>query len=58
MTVEQALSIFPLQHGKLVAGEAGLTRVIRSVNVMDAPDIVNWLKYGEILLTSAFVFKG
>ncbi|KAE9133838.1 hypothetical protein PF010_g2649 [Phytophthora fragariae] len=25
---------------------------------MDAPDIVNWLKYGEVLLTTAFVFKG
>mgnify|MGYP003547637644 CR=1 FL=1 len=58
LTVEQALSIYPLNKGKLVAGQSGLQRVIRSVNVMDAPDIVSWLKHKEILFTTAFIFKG
>lgn len=58
LTVEQALSIYPLNKVQLVAGHSGLQRVIRSVNVMDAPDIVSWLKHREILFTTAFIFKG
>lgn len=58
LTVEQSLNIYPFNQGKLVAGHGGLSRVIESVNVMDAPDIVKWLKKNELLLTTAFVFKG
>ena len=58
LTVEQSLQIYPFNQGKLVAGHRGLHRTIESVNVMDAPDIVKWLKKNEMLLTTAFVFKG
>lgn len=58
LTVEEALNIYPLKNGKLVAGASGLQRTIQSVNVMDAPDISKWLKHNQLLLTTAFVFKG
>jgi len=58
ITVNQALDIYPFNQGVLVAGHGGLDRIIESVNVMDAPDIVKWLKKNELLLTTAFVFKG
>lgn len=58
ITVKQALDIYPFNQGVLVAGHGGLDRIIDSVNVMDAPDIVKWLKKNELLLTTAFVFKG
>lgn len=57
MTVEQALSIYPLSEGRLIAGRNGVTRVVKSVNVMDAPDITEWIKDGEMLFTTAYVMK-
>ncbi|MDQ0059811.1 hypothetical protein [Paenibacillus harenae] len=49
MTVEQALSVYPLSEGKLIADSKGKNRIISSVNVMDAPDITDWIKEGEML---------
>ncbi len=57
MTVEQALSVYPLSEGKLIAGIKGKNRIITSVNVMDAPDITDWIKEGEMLLTTAYLIK-
>ncbi|WP_166238689.1 PucR family transcriptional regulator [Paenibacillus turpanensis] len=57
LTVEEALSIYPLSQAKLVAGRGGTARVMRSVNVMDAPDIADWTKSGEMLFTTAFLMK-
>lgn len=57
MTVEQALSVYPLSEGRLIAGRRGVNRVVKSVNVMDAPDIGEWIKEGEMLLTTAYLIK-
>lgn len=57
LTVNEALGIYPLSEAKLVAGAQGGARIIKSVNVMDAPDIAEWIKSGELLFTTAFVMK-
>ncbi|WP_036666882.1 PucR family transcriptional regulator ligand-binding domain-containing protein, partial [Paenibacillus darwinianus] len=57
LTVEQALSVYPLSEGRLIAGSAGRNRVVKSVNVMDAPDITDWIKEGEMLFTTAYLLK-
>ncbi|WP_379155460.1 PucR family transcriptional regulator [Paenibacillus sp. sgz5001063] len=57
LTVEEALSIYPLSEAKLIAGSKGKHRVIKSINVMDAPDISDWIKEGEMLLTTAYLIK-
>lgn len=57
LTVKEALSIYPLSEARVVAGAEGVARVIKSVNVMDAPDIADWMKSGEMLFTTAFVMK-
>ncbi|GGF99863.1 purine catabolism regulatory protein [Paenibacillus abyssi] len=57
LTVEQAMSVYPLSEGKLVAGTEGRGRIVKSVNVMDAPDITDWIKEGEMLFTTAFLIK-
>lgn len=57
LTVEQALSVYPLSEGKLIAGSAGSNRVVKSINVMDAPDIADWIKEGEMLFTTAYCFR-
>ena len=57
MTVEQALSVYPLTEARLVAGDAGKNRIVKAVNVMDAPDITDWIKEGEMVFTTAYLFK-
>jgi PucR family transcriptional regulator, purine catabolism regulatory protein len=57
LTVEQALSVYPLSEGKLIAGSSGLNRIVKSVNVMDAPDVTDWIKEGEMLFTTAYPIK-
>lgn len=57
MTVEKALQIFPFSEGRLVAGMDGVTRLVKSLNVIDAPDISDWVKEGEMLFTTAYVIK-
>jgi purine catabolism regulator len=46
-----------LKHAKLAAGHLGMTRGVESVNMMDAPDIIHYLKPNELLLTTAFAIK-
>ncbi|MGO4538206.1 PucR family transcriptional regulator [Paenibacillus sp. 2TAB19] len=42
---------------KVIAGNEGLSRKVESVNIMDAPDILNFLKPGELLLTNGYFMK-
>ena len=42
--VSDILGLPPLSDARLVAGHAGLDRVIRSVNIMEVPDILDWVK--------------
>jgi len=57
LTVEDALKIYPLSEGKLTAGQKGVNRIVKSVNVMDAPDISDWVREGDILFTTAYLMK-
>ena len=45
------------QDFKLVAGSDGLNKDITAVSVMDTPDGYQWMRGGEFLLSSGFVFK-
>ncbi|MEI7027115.1 PucR family transcriptional regulator ligand-binding domain-containing protein [Paenibacillus sp. y28] len=51
------MSIYPLSEGRVIAGRAGVMRVVKSVNVMDAPDISDWIEAGELLFTTAYLMK-
>lgn len=57
LTVGEALGIGIMQRARVIAGAGGLDRVIRSITVMDTPDIKNWLRGGELLLSNIFVIK-
>lgn len=57
LTVADALAIYPFSQSRVVAGHKGLTRTVTAVNVMDAPDIVDWVKPGELLLTTAYAIR-
>lgn len=51
------ISLKALQGSKVLAGEAGLDQRVTQVNVMEVPDIVDWVHIGEFLLTTAFSIK-
>ncbi len=46
-----------LKGARVVGGAAGLGRLVRSVNVMEVPDIFEWVKSDELLLTTAYPLR-
>ncbi|MEW6243369.1 MAG: PucR family transcriptional regulator ligand-binding domain-containing protein [Bacillota bacterium] len=57
ISVQEAMLLEPFRRARLIAGQGGLDRLIRSVTVMDTPDIANWLKGNELLLSNIFVIR-
>ncbi|MDM4719782.1 PucR family transcriptional regulator [Micromonospora sp. WMMA1363] len=53
-TVREVLALEPVRHGapRLVAGDAGLDRLVRWVHVAEVPDIATLLGGGELVLTT------
>lgn len=46
-----------LAGARVVAGLRGLGHPVRSVNVMEVPDILSWVKPDELLLTTAYPLR-
>ena len=46
-----------LKNAKLIAGAGGLDRIVKYVNVMEVPDILEWVKEGELLLTTVYAIR-
>ncbi len=57
LTVRELLTLSELTGVELIAGSGGLERAVRSVNVMEAPDIARWLRGGELLLSTGYQFR-
>ena len=43
-----------MRESTILAGAAGLDRVVRSINVMEVPDVLPWVRPGQLLLTTGF----
>ena len=55
LTLREALTMVePLRKSRVVAGEQGLDNVVESVNVMEVPDILDWVRPGELLVTTMY----
>lgn len=52
MLLKELLSLPVYANAKILAGHDGMTNSVQSVNIMDAPDIINYLKPQELLLTT------
>lgn len=57
LTVRQALEVEVLREAKVVAGHQGLDNIISFVNIMEVPEVINWMKGGELLVTAGFALK-
>lgn len=58
LTLREALTMVePLRKSRVVAGEQGLDNVVQSVNVMEVPDILEWVHPGELLVTTMYPLR-
>lgn len=58
MQLHQLLALPIYRNARIVAGGSGLNgSQVLSVNIMDAPDIIHYLKPHELLLTTAYAMK-
>ncbi|MDQ6419144.1 PucR family transcriptional regulator ligand-binding domain-containing protein [Paenibacillus sp. LHD-117] len=57
MLLKDLLHIPSLKNARVAAGQEGLNRRVSTVNMMDAPDIIHYLKPDELLLTTAYAMK-
>lgn len=57
ITVREALAIPPLDRAQVLAGASGLGRVIEGVSVMDSPDVSDWMKGNELVLSTGYIIK-
>ncbi len=56
-TLADVLRLPPLAAARVVGGHRGLGRPVRAVNVMEVPDILDWVKPDELLLTTAYPLR-
>ncbi len=54
ITVAEILGSDLLTEAKVIAGQAGLYRPVSSVTVGEVPDIADWLKGGEVVLSTLY----
>jgi len=57
ITIQELMELGILEGAKILTGEGGLNRRITRVNVMEVPDILDWVTPGEFLLTTAYSIK-
>ena len=57
ITVKEALKLPELKSVSIVAGHEGLERKILSVNIMEVPDISDYVKEGDLLITTMYPIR-
>ncbi|HEX6249046.1 MAG TPA: PucR family transcriptional regulator ligand-binding domain-containing protein [Nocardioidaceae bacterium] len=54
VTVRDLLGLDSMRGTTILAGEGGLDRTVGGVNVMEVPDVADWVKPNELLVTTGF----
>lgn len=57
MLLNDLLSTGIYENAKVIAGIDGLMREVQTVNIMDSPDIIRFLRPNELLLTNGYFMK-
>ncbi len=55
--LKNILRLEPLKQGLVVSGRNNLNQLVTGVTIMEAPDIVEWLSGGELILTSLYPIR-
>ncbi len=56
-SVANLLKLHSMQNAEILAGKEGTNRFIGKLNVVEVPDIINWVSEGDFLLTAGYPFK-
>lgn len=54
LKISELLQFAPFRQARLVCGEEGLSNPVRGVNVIEAPDVTEWVQPGDVLLTNFY----
>ncbi|MDU2064280.1 MAG: PucR family transcriptional regulator [Sporomusaceae bacterium] len=57
MNIKDILRVKSLCGAQLIAGKNGISNEINGVNILEATDIANWGRAGEVILTSFFALQ-
>lgn len=57
ISLEKLLMLNLLKGAKVIGGNSGIKERITKVNVMEVPDIIEWVSKGEFLITTAYSIK-
>lgn len=58
LTLREAMSLVePLRKSRVIAGDRGLENTVTSVNVMEVPEILEWVRPGELLVTTMYPLR-
>ena len=57
MTLYELLNLSKLKSVQLVAGEKGKDVTVSGAVMLDNPEMVDWMRTGELLLTTGYVLK-
>ncbi|WP_150284312.1 PucR family transcriptional regulator ligand-binding domain-containing protein [Rummeliibacillus sp. TYF-LIM-RU47] len=55
--VSDLLNLAPLQNAIVLGGERFLNNDVSGITIMEGPDIVEWIKGGEVILTSLYSIR-
>lgn len=58
ISVQEMLALPVFLGSSILAGQRGLCRKIKYIDVLEVPDIENWLAPNQFFLTTAFALKG
>ncbi|WP_051318403.1 PucR family transcriptional regulator [Cohnella thermotolerans] len=57
ITIKELLELPGMGQARLVAGERGIHSVITRVNVMEVPDMIHWVRPGEMIVMTGYAFR-
>lgn len=57
VSVREALSLPALSGVRVLGGQSGLGRVIKSIDIMEEPNIIPFVQEGQFLMTTAYGIK-
>lgn len=54
LKISDLLQFAPFRQARLICGQEGLANPVKGVNVIEAPDVTDWVQPGDVLLTNFY----
>lgn len=57
ITLQEVLELLPQNSINILTGEKNLKRLVTGVTLIETPDVGNWVRGGELLLTTGYIYR-